>query len=110
MWESLRTLTSYQDSDGGNVLPLLNDENQPVFGLQEKGIILQTTFFSEQHLHHDRFNKDFKDSVEKELHEILNEKEHDDIYDSTAINKDITLEETQAASQYLKVGRKTLRN
>ena len=30
MWESLRTLTSYQDLDGGNVLPLLNDDNQPL--------------------------------------------------------------------------------
>ena len=105
MWESLRTLTSYQDLDGGNVLPLLNDDNQPVFDLQGKCSILQTTFFSGQHLHNNKFNKDFKVSVEKELHEILNETEHDDIYDSTAINRDITLEETQAALQYLKPGK-----
>ena len=40
-------------------------------------------FFSEKHLENNKFEKNFKVSVEKELHEILNEKEFDDIYDST---------------------------
>ena len=64
MWESLRTVTSYQDLDGVNVIPLLNEDNQTVFDLQGKCSILQTTFFSGQHLHNNKFNKDFKVSVE----------------------------------------------
>ena len=41
MWDSLRTLTSYQDLDGGNILSLLNDSNQPVFDLPGKCSILK---------------------------------------------------------------------
>ena len=65
---------------------------KPHFSLNSTFIIISLTKIS-------------KFQWKKKLHEILNEKEHDDIYDSTAINKDITLEETQATSQYLKPGK-----
>ena len=35
MWDSLKSLTSYQDLDAGKVLPLLNEDNQPVFDMQD---------------------------------------------------------------------------
>ncbi|MEW8544970.1 MAG: reverse transcriptase domain-containing protein [Candidatus Thiodiazotropha sp.] len=106
MWESLRTLTSYQDLDGGNILPLLNEDNQPVFDLQGKCNILQSTFFSGKHLDNNEFDEDFKVSVEKMFHEIFHGKVvYEDLFDSTAINRDITLEETQAALEYLKPGK-----
>ena len=45
-WDTFKTLTSYQDLDGGNILPLLDKDNNPVFELEQKCQILQNTFFS----------------------------------------------------------------
>ena len=72
MWQSLKTLTSYQDLDGGNVLPLLKEDNQPVFDIQGKCDILQDTFFSGKHLENNNFDNNFKLNVEKELKDIRN--------------------------------------
>lgn len=41
MWDTFKTLTSYQDLDGGNILPLLDRDNNPVFELEQKCQILQ---------------------------------------------------------------------
>ena len=54
------SLTSYQDLNGGNVLPLLNEDNQPVFDIQGKCDILQDTFFSGKHLENNNFDNNFK--------------------------------------------------
>lgn len=105
MWDSLKTLTTYQDLDGGNILPLLNEDNQPIFDLQGKCNILQTTFFSGKHLDNNNFDNDFKISIETELQNINNGQEYDEIYDCIGINRDISLEETQAALEYLKPGK-----
>ena len=33
LWDSFKSLTSYQDLDGGNVLPLYDQDNNPIFDL-----------------------------------------------------------------------------
>ena len=105
MWDSVKTLTSYQDLDGGNVLPLLDENNQPVFDMQGKCDILQDTFFSGKHLENNNFDNDFKLSLEKELHDIINNPDHEEIYDTVGINREISLEETEASLEYLKPGK-----
>ena len=65
MWDSLKSFTSYQDLDRGNVLSHLNEDNQPVFDRQGKCDILQDTFFSRKHLENNNFDNDFKLSIEK---------------------------------------------
>ena len=107
MWQSLKTLTSYQDLDGGNVLPLLNEDNQPVFDIQGKCDILQDTFFSGKHLENNNFDNNFKSNVEKELKDIRNVNNSEDLFDSAAINREISLEETEASLEYLKPGKAT---
>ena len=105
MWHSLKTLTTYQDLDGGSVLPLLNEDNQPVFDMQGKCDILQNTFFSGKHLENSDFDEEFKLTLEEELHEIKSNQEYEDLYDTVGINRDITLEETEASLEYLKSGK-----
>ena len=105
MWDSVKTLTSYQDLDGGNVLPLLDENNQPVFDMQGKCDILQDTFFSGKHLENNNFDNDFKLSLEKKLHDIINNPDHEEIYDTVGINREISLEETEASLEYLKPGK-----
>ena len=53
--------------DGGNVLPLQNEDNQPVFDIQGKCDILQDIFFSGKHLENNNFDNNFKLNVENEL-------------------------------------------
>ena len=105
MWDSVKKLTSYQDLDGGNVLPLLDENNQPVFDMQGKCDILQDTFFSGKHLENNNFDNDFKLSLEKELHDIINNPDHEELYDTVCINREISLEETEASLEYLKPGK-----
>ena len=105
MWHSLKTLTTYQDLEGGSVLPLLNEDNQPVFDMQGKCDILQNTFFSGKHLENSDFDEEFKLTLEEELHEIKSNQEYEDLYDTVGINRDITLEETEASLEYLKPGK-----
>ena len=72
MWGSVKTLTSYQDFDGRNVLLLLDKNYQPVFDMQGKCDILQYTFFRGKHIENNNFDNDFKLFLEKELHDIPN--------------------------------------
>ena len=109
MWDSLKSLTSYQDLDGGNVLPLLNEDSQAVFDMQGKCDILQDTFFSGKHLENNNFDNDFKLSIEKELKEINSTQNHEELFDSVGINRCISLEETEAALEYLSEAKKSCR-
>ena len=103
MWQNLKTLTSYQDLDGGNVLPLLNEDNQSVFDMQGKCDRLQDTFFSGKHLENNNFDKNFKLDVENELKELRSENNPEELFDSVAIYRKISLEETEASLEYLKL-------
>ena len=104
MWDSFKSLTSYQDLDGGNVLPLLDRDNNPVFEYEEKSEILQETFFSGNHLSENDFDEKFKEEIETELSGIR-QKQEDQIYDDAFLNSKISLGETIAALQYLKEGK-----
>ena len=104
MWDSFKSLTSYQDLDGGNVLPLLDRDNNPVFEYDQKSEILQETFFSGNHLSENDFDEKFKEEIETELSEIR-QKQEDQIYDDAFLNSEISLGETIAVLQYLKEGK-----
>ena len=73
--------------------------------MQGKCDILQDTFFSGKHLENNNFDKNFKINVENELKEIGNENNPEELFDSAAINREISLEETEASLEYLKPGK-----
>ena len=105
MWDTFKTLTSYQDLDGGNILPLLDKDNNHVFDLEQKCQILQDTFFSGSHLSENNFDENFKEEIELELSKIRSQQVEDQIYDDTSMNDEISLGETLASFQYLQVGK-----
>ena len=105
MWDSFKSLTSYQDLDGGNILPLLDQDNNPVFELEEKCKILQDTFFSGNHLSVNDFDDNFKKEIENELSDIRAQQQQEQIFDDNQLNDEISLGETKAALQYLKEGK-----
>ena len=105
MWDTFKTLTSYQDLDGGNILPLLDKDNNPVFDLEQKCQILQDTFFGGSHLSDNNFDETFKKEIETELTDIRNKPTEDQPFDDTILNGEITLGETLASLQYLKTGK-----
>ena len=73
--------------------------------MQGKCDILQDTFFSGKHLENNNFDNDFKLSIEKELKAINSTQNHEELFDSVGINRCISLEETEAALEYLKPGK-----
>ncbi|MEW8544656.1 MAG: reverse transcriptase domain-containing protein [Candidatus Thiodiazotropha sp.] len=110
MWEHFRNLTTYEDQNTGGVLPLLDSENKAIFSNTEKSKILQDVFFGGGHLEGEDFDQTFKEEVEKRLEEIVNEQAFDeeDLATQTqyvCLNRDISLEETEAAIQRLEKGK-----
>ena len=105
MWDTFKTLTSYQDLDGGNILPLLDKDNNPVFELERKCQILQDTFFSGIHLQENNFDDSFQKEIEIELSNIHSQQLEGTIYDDTVLNNEILIGETMASLQYPKVGK-----
>ena len=65
MWSAFRKLTSYQDFIEGDMLPLLDDNDNPVFSKDETCDILKETFFSGKHLSAEKFDANFKDKIEE---------------------------------------------
>ena len=61
MWESFSALTTYQDCNRGGVLPLLDENDNPVFGREEKCQILEKVFFGGRHLNQCAFDESFKE-------------------------------------------------
>ena len=91
MWDTFKTLTTYQDLDGGNILPLLDKDNNPVFDLDQKCQILQDTFFSGSHLSENNFDDTFKEEIESELADIHRQETEDQIYDDDLLNDEISI-------------------
>ena len=91
--------------DGGNILPLLDKDNNPVFDLDKKCQILQDTFFSGSHLSENNFDDTFKEEIESELSDIHRQETEDQIYDDALLNDGISLGEAMASLQYLKSGK-----
>ena len=58
--DSFKSLTSYQDLDIGYILLLLDQDNNPVFELEQNGKILQETLFSGNHLPANDFDENSK--------------------------------------------------
>ena len=67
MWDTFNNLTSYQDLDGGDILPLLDCQNQPIFEVAKKCDLLRDTFFSGKHLENVPFDGCFQQSIEEEF-------------------------------------------
>ena len=76
--------------------------------MQGKCNILQNTFFSGKYFENSDFDEEFKLTLEEELHEIKSNHDYEDLYDGVVINRDITLEETEASLEYLKLGQAKL--
>ena len=70
MWESFNKLTTYQDYGRGGVLPLLDENDCPVFEREEKCAVLEKVFFGGSHLNSCSFDEEFKKEVEDELEDI----------------------------------------
>ncbi|KAH3773280.1 hypothetical protein DPMN_174639 [Dreissena polymorpha] len=66
-WAEFYKLTSYKRDEGGNVLPLIDINDSPVYGNQEKSEILKGTFFGSTHIANERFDDDFQKPIETEL-------------------------------------------
>ena len=73
--------------------------------MQGKCDIFQDTFFSGKYLENNNFDKNFKLNVENELKEIRSANNQEELFDSVAINREISLEETEASLEYLKAGK-----
>ena len=99
LWESFNALTTYQDCNRGGVLPLLDENDNAVFGREEKCEILERVFFGGKHLDQCAFDDDFKVEVEKEL---LTGNNPENENSKEFLNYDITLGEVEAVVQQLK--------
>jgi hypothetical protein len=98
LWNCFRSLTSYQNLDGCDVLPLLDGQNLPRFHKDEKCQLLQGTFFSGKHLEQVSFDNVFQSEIERELETIRQQGETEGDNQNTAwLNDPITREETAAA-------------
>jgi hypothetical protein len=108
LWDCFRQLTSYQVREGGEVLPLVNDKNEPVFDREEKSRMLQQTFFSGEHLGHGEINEAFRmdiaDRVKKLDERNIEETEK---FDTSYLEEIVSLEETTAALIFLVKGKAT---
>ena len=98
-----KTLTSYQDLEGGDILPLFDKNEKPVFNIKGKCELLQDTFFSSNHLQNSDFDDAFKADIESELRYIkVQDHENNSQFDLSSLNRDITIEETEAALHTLR--------
>ena len=103
MWRHFRELTSYQDEEAGGVLPLMNDEDEPIFNQKEKCHVLQVVFFGGKFIQNEAFDKQFKDEIEQEYDRTRTERNDPDIgAHESFLNRPIDIAETVAAIQNLK--------
>jgi ribonuclease HI len=106
LWDCFRSLTSYQNLDGCDVLPLLDEQNVPRFLVEEKCSLLQDTFFSGKHLAHKDFDRQFQLDIERNLESIVDGSDSDTTsLDTGFINETITRDETVAALMSLTKGK-----
>ena len=80
MWDSFKSLTSYQDLDGGTITLFLNMNRKVKF--YRKLSLVEIIYLSG-----------------------IRQKQEDQIYDDAFLNSEISLGETIAALQYLKEGK-----
>lgn len=104
MWENFKSLTSYEQLDGGGMLPLLDENNVPVFDSSEKCDILQGLFFGGRHLDECQFDDNFKEDVDNVLSEInqVDPSLESSVNEDDELNYDITKCEVEAVLQNLK--------
>ena len=105
LWDSFKSLISYQDLNGGNVLPLYDQDNNPIFELQDKCLLLQETFFNGKHLINDNFNLDFQKEINIEYGKVREKNTHIFSCKKRSLNRDISIEETEAVLQNLEDGK-----
>jgi exonuclease III len=105
LWDCFRQLTSYQERDGCDVLPLVNEKGEPEFEKEVKSKILQRTFFSGEHLEKGQFDKDFKEEIERELENIVLHQDCEKKFNTDYLDQPISLGETIGALGYLIKGK-----
>ena len=99
-WRQFKSLTSYRDEDVGGVLPLLN-EDRPVFDANEKSQLLQDVFFGGKHMEGETLDEDFRKEVDSKVQKRHSREEKDEERDEF-LDREICIEETEAAIQLLK--------
>ena len=102
IWQNFRALTTYQDEDAGGVLPLIGLDNKPVFDKAEKCKVLEEVFFGGKHLEGEEFDESFKAEVEGRVKELAEEGDLQGTEDTQYLNRNINMEETEAALQSLR--------
>ena len=102
-WRAFHKLTTYEETDGGIVLPMLDENKTPIFDRTEKCKLLQKTFFTGEHLKTEEFDETFKNNVEEELRNL--KQNHTNTQEDDFLNRDITIGEIEAAIQKLKNGK-----
>ena len=101
MWENFNKLTSYEDYNRGGVLPLLDENENPIFNREEKCQILEKIFFDGRHLANCSFDDKFKTDVENDLTTVTEENSKSNDAEEF-LNYDISLNEVEAVIQHLK--------
>jgi len=102
-WSAFHRLTSYQNSNRGIVLPLVNTDNEPVFDSNSKCDILKETFFGGNHIANEEFDEEFKRTVEEKYEEIL--KRVSQAESDNFLDREITEDEVEASLQKLENGK-----
>ena len=100
MWENFIKLTSYEDYNrGGGGLPLLDENENPIFNREEKCQILPKIFFDGRHLANCSFDDKFKTDVENDLTTVTEENSKSNDAEEF-FNYDISLNEDEAVIQH----------
>ena len=88
-------------TEGGGGLPLLDENENPIFNREGKSQILEKMFFDGRHLANCSFDDTFKTDVENDLTTVTveNSKSNDA---EEFLNYDISLNEVEAVIQHLK--------
>ena len=76
-----------------------------MFDKAEKCKVLEEVFFGGKHLEGEEFDDTFKAEVERRVKEIAEERDLQGAEDTQCLNRNITMEETEAALQSLRKGK-----
>ena len=103
-WNTFRKMTG--KTEDKSFLPLMGDNNIPVFDSRNKMEMLREIFYGGKHLKHDSFDKDFCEKINEEyatINEKLAEDENDIPY-KEGFGREITTEDIESAIFRLKTG------
>jgi hypothetical protein len=103
-WNTFKKMT--RKTEDKSVLPLMGDNNIPVFDSRNKTEMLRGIFYGGKHLKHDSFDKDFCEKINEEyatINEKLAEDENDVSY-KEGFGREITTKDVESVIFRLKTG------